>query len=76
MPVAPANHFSLNNHEHRVINAVQPEDLRDILCYIFHEMAMRSTGSRTEATGFEAATHYELHLAFYRTVNEMVHRMH
>jgi len=67
--------FSLNNHEHRVTQAAQPEDLRDILCDIFHEMAMRRTGSRYEETSFEAATDYELHLAFYRTVNEMVHRM-
>jgi len=37
---------------------------------------MRRTGARTERTGLEAATDYELRLAFYRTANEMVIRMH
>ena len=33
---------------------------------------MRYNGNRVEQTGFEAATEEELHLAFFRTVNEMI----
>ena len=76
MPLTPAHHFSLDNHAHRVTQAVQPEELRDILGLIFREISMRNTGSRVERTGFEAATNYELQLAFYHTANEMVRRMH
>lgn len=73
----PAHRFSLDDHEYRVTHAVLPEDLRDIICLIFHEMAMRRRGSRfrVEETGFETATNRELHLAFYRTANQMVRRM-
>jgi hypothetical protein len=66
--------FSLNNFEQCVTNTTHPEQLRDILCLLFHEMVMQQTGSRDEITGFEAATDDDLHLAFYRTVNEMVLR--
>ena len=76
MALAPIHHFSLDNHDQRVTQATQPEELRDIICSIFHEISMRHTGSRVEQTGFEAATNYELQLAFYRTTNEMVRRMH
>jgi len=76
MPLTPAHRFSLTTHGNRVAQATEPEELRDILCYIFHEMSMRLSGSRVERTGFEAATSYEIQLAFYYTVNEMVHRMH
>ena len=61
--------FSLDNHDLRVTNAVLPEELRNItVVLIFRELAMR-------CTGFETATNEELHLALYRAVNEMVHRM-
>ena len=76
MPLTPADHFSLNTHGDHVTQAREPEELRDILCYIFHEMSMRLTHSRVERTGFEAATSYKIQLAFYYTVNEMVRRMH
>ena len=67
--------FSLDNLQHRVANANHPEVLRDILCLIFREMAMRAVGYEDELTGFGEATHQELHLAFFRTVNEMVRRL-
>lgn len=75
MPYTPPHHFSLTNHEIRVTNAALPEDLRNIACLIFDEMERRRTGDRVDQTGFEDATNYELRLAFYRTVNEMVRRM-
>ena len=68
--------FSLDDLEHRVIHTDSPEDLRDILVLIFHEVAMRLTGLRVEETGFETASFDDLHLAFYRTANEMVGRAH
>ena len=66
--------FSLDNFNHRVTHAAHPEQLRDILCLLFHEMEMRRGGSRYETTGFEAASDEDLHLAFYRTANEMIIR--
>ena len=67
--------FSLDNHNNRVTNAATPEELRDIVVRIFREMAIRRAGYEDEITGFGEATDYELHLALYRTVNEMVMRM-
>ena len=64
--------FSLNHFEQRVAQAAHPEQLRDILCLLFREMAMRRADYRDEITGFEAATDEDLHLAFYRTANEMI----
>jgi hypothetical protein len=66
--------FSLNNLDTRVRRATHPEKLRDILVLIFREVVMRHNGNRTERTGFEAATEEELHLAFFRTVNELLIR--
>ena len=75
MPIAVVQPFiSLDHLEYRVTHANHPEDLRDIICFIFHEMANRGTGFQAEKTGFEAATDYELKSAFYRTANEMVRR--
>jgi len=67
--------FSRKDFEQRVVNAALPEDLRDIAVLIFNEMAMRRSGIRVEATGFENLTDYELHQVMYRTLNQMVHRM-
>jgi len=68
--------FSLNNPDNRVANAVQLEDLRDVLFSIFYEAIMRLTGCQVERTGFETALIYQLQLAFLRTVNKIVRRMH
>jgi hypothetical protein len=51
------------------------EVLRDTLVLIFDEMTMRHTGSRDKQTGFETISDTELHIAFYRTLNEMVSNM-
>ena len=66
--------FSLNNLDATVSQATHPEELRNILVRIFREVAMRGTGTRTEQTGFEAATNEELELAFFRTANELLVR--
>jgi len=66
--------FSLQNLDARVTQATHPEQLRDILVRLFREMAMRHSRNRVERTGFEAATEEELHLAFFRTANEMIVR--
>ena len=67
--------FSLDNHEHRVTNAATPEELARIVFLIYWEMVIRQAGYEYEITGFGEATDSELHLAMYRTVNEMVMRM-
>ena len=64
--------FSLQNLDTIVAQATHPEQLRDILILMFREVMMRCDGNRVERTGFEAATEEELHLAFFRTVNEMI----
>ena len=66
--------FSLDNFDHRVTHATHPEQLRDILCLLFHEMEMRRGGPRYETTGFEAALDEDLRLTFYRAANEMIVR--
>lgn len=66
--------FSLQNLDTVVTQAPHPEQLRDILVRLFREVMMRCSGNRVERTGFEAATEEELHLAFYRTSNEMIVR--
>jgi hypothetical protein len=57
-----------------VTHATHPERLRDILVHVFLEMAMRYSGNRVERTYFETFNDEELHLAFFRTVNEMLVR--
>jgi hypothetical protein len=66
--------FSLNNLDATVSQATHPEELRNILVLIFREVVMRATGTRTEQTGFEAATNEELELAFFRAANELLVR--
>lgn len=76
MPVQQFNDLTaLGHHVGGLTGSTAPEHLRDLLVLIFHEMAMRRTGSRYEKTGFEGLKHDELHSAFYRVVNEMVHRI-
>ena len=71
----PANMpFSHQNFETTVTQATDPEQLRDILVLLFREVAMRYSRNRVERTGFEDLTEEELHLAFYRTANEMIIR--
>ena len=67
---------ALGHHVGGLTGPDVPKHLRDLLVHIFHEMAMRRTGSHFEKTGFESLKHDELHTAFYRVVNKMVHRMH
>jgi hypothetical protein len=68
--------FSLEEHDKCVAAAVLPEDIRDIVVLIFLEIVMRLTRRRAEGTGFEAVSLEDLHLAFYRAVNELVRRAH
>jgi hypothetical protein len=63
---------TLNNFEQHITQVAHPEQLRDILCLLFDEMEMRGKGFRNKRTGFETATDEELHLAFYRTANQMI----
>jgi hypothetical protein len=58
-----------------IVTQVQPDELQQIIFRIFRELAMRHNGNRVEHTGFEAATEDELHLAVYRTVNELLIRL-
>lgn len=67
MPPFNSTHF--NN---RIRNATHPEELRDILVLIFHEVVMRWTRRRVEQTGFEGVSESDLYAAFYRTVNELL----
>ena len=70
--------FSLNDLDNLVTTAVHAEEIRDVLVHIFDEMTLRLTRSRVRAEemGFEGFTLYELHLAYYRALNELVRRAH
>jgi len=64
--------FDLDGFGLQVAATTNREQLRDILCLIYDELAMRRRGYRWKYTGFEDATYSDLRYAFYRTVNQMI----
>jgi len=74
MPPTPTNQLSLDDVDIFVSNATQSEEVRDLAVLIFFELLGRHTGTPCEPTGFEEMEVSDLKLAFYRTVNELVHR--
>ena len=74
-PIMPVRFNNLDALDIHVRNLTVPEDFRNLLVFIFNEMVMRLTRNHFEETGFESLGNNDLHHAFYRVVNEMVHRM-
>ena len=74
MPLIPTYQLSLDDVDYFVTNATQSEEVRDMGNLVFFELMRRLTGHRRQATGFETMNIYDLELAFYRTLNELVHR--
>jgi hypothetical protein len=66
------SNVNLDEFENRVVGAVRPEEIRDILFLIYDELAMRRRNERWELTGFERATYNDLRHMFYRAVNQMI----
>ena len=66
------SNFDFVEFNHRVIAATHPEQLRDILFLIYDELIIRGSHFRNKLTGFEGVTDHDLHVAFYRTANQMI----
>jgi len=73
MPENPPQ-LSLDDVDHFISTATRPEDIRDVACLVFFKLLGRFLSCHLEPTGFEDMSIGDLQLAFFHSINELVHR--